>query len=75
MSTTRNWYKTAEAALSITPAEFQAMSYKEKEALAINKSISSQTQQLFFTKEYRDKRLTLQIIAMDTNITPEIQKL
>ena len=70
-----NWYKLAEAALNITPKEFQAMTYKEKVALAKNKSITQETQLLFFTQEYDYKDNILWPLAWNTSITPQTQLL
>ena len=68
-----NWYKLAE--LTVTPREFQAMSYEGKKALAQNTSISPQTQQLFFTEEYPSNISVLQTLAKNRSISPETQKL
>ena len=78
-----NWYKLAEAALNITPQEFNAMHHKYRIALAQNTNLSPQTQQLFFTGEYhgnddRDdeyKRIVLGYLAENKSITPQTQKM
>ena len=73
-----NWYKLAEAEaeeVTVTPDQFQAMTYKEKVALARNTSISPQTQQLFFTEEYYGKKNILLSLAFNISISPEIQTL
>ena len=70
-----NWYKLAEAALNITPKEFQAMSFNDKVALAKNKSITQETQLLFFTQEYDYKYNILWPLADNTSISPELQLL
>ena len=70
-----NWYKLAEAALNITPKEFQAMSFNNKVALAQNRSISPQTQQLFFTEKYWDKNEIIWDLAENTSISPQTQLL
>ena len=70
-----NWYKLAEAALNITPKEFQAMTYEEKKALAKNKSITQETQLLFFTQEYDYKYNILWPLADNTSISPQTQLL
>ena len=57
-----NWYKLAEAALNITPDQFQAMGWEQKWRLARNESISLSTQKMFFTEEYSDKNEVLKIL-------------
>ena len=47
------WYKLAEAALNITPDQFQAMGWEQKWRLARNESISLSTQKMFFTEKYK----------------------
>ena len=70
-----NWYKLAEAALNITPDQFQAMVDEGKKALARNTSLSPQTQLLFFTQEYEGKSNILWALAENTSITPQTQSL
>ena len=71
-----NWYKLAEAAeLTVTPKEFQDMGWEEKQYLVKNTSISSQTQQLFFTEEYENKDDAIWYLASNPNITLETQLL
>ena len=74
-----NWYKLAEAALNITPAEFKAMSFNDKEALASNPRITQETQRLFLKPEYwyqwQYRFLALSNLAYNPSIIPEIQQL
>jgi hypothetical protein len=70
-----NWYKKAEAEITVTPEEFWAMSSKERLVLARNINLSPQTQQLFFTAAYIVKEETLNLLAQNTGISPETQKL
>ena len=70
-----NWYKLAELALNITPDQFQAMSYDEKKALAQNRSITQETQLLFFTQEYDYKYKILWWLAGNPSISPQTQLL
>ena len=70
-----NWYKLAEAALNITPDQFQAMVDEEKKALARNTSLSPQTQLLFFTQEYEGKDWVLWHLAENTNLSPQTQSM
>ena len=70
-----NWYKLAEAALNITPDQFQAMSFNEKLALARNRSISPQTQLLFFTVKYKGNLNVLYQLANNTIISLQTQLL
>jgi hypothetical protein len=71
-----NWYKLAEAEeVTVTHDQFKAMSWSEKLALARNTSISSQTQQLFFTEKYWNKNNAIWWLAENTSITLETQKL
>ena len=71
-----NWYKLAEAEeVTVTRDQFKAMSWSEKLALARNTSISSQTQQLFFTEKYWNKNDAIWWLAENTSITLETQKL
>ena len=68
-----NWYKLAE--LTVTPKEFQTMSFNDKVALAKNKSITQETQRLFLTEEYQHKDHILWPLADNTSISPELQLL
>jgi len=74
-----NWYKMAEAAVTVTPAEFGAMTREEKIVLARNPSISPDTQRLFFTEDYEGKRGDqygiLWRLALNPSIIPEVQRL
>ena len=74
-----NWYKLAEVALNITPQEFKAMSFNDKEALARNTSISPETQRLFLKPEYwyqwQYRFLAFSLLAQNPSIIPEIQQL
>ena len=74
-----NWYKLAEVALNITPAQFKAMSFNDKEALASNTSISPETQRLFLKPEYwyqwQYRFLAFSLLAQNPSIIPEIQQL
>ena len=71
-----NWYKTAtKTAVSFTPAEFVAMTLREKEALARNESITPATQRLFFTESYMGKHYALWNLSQNRSITLETQRL
>ena len=71
-----NWYKLAEAEeVTVTHDQFKAMSWSEKLALAKNKSISPETQQLFFTEKYWNKNYAIWWLAENTSITLETQRL
>ena len=74
-----NWYKLAEVALNITPAQFKAMSFNDKEALASNTSITQETQRLFLKPEYwyqwQYRFLAFSLLAQNPSIIPEIQLL
>ena len=74
-----NWYKLAEVALNITPAQFKAMSFNDKEALASNTSISPETQRLFLKPEYwyqwQYRFLAFSLLAQNPSIIPQIQQL
>ena len=71
-----NWYKTAtKTAVSVTPAEFGAMTREEKVALARKTSLALATQRLFFTEEYRRKEWILEYLAQNPSIHPELQPL
>jgi hypothetical protein len=74
-----NWYKTAEAALSITPQEFKAMSFNDKEALAKNTNITPEAQRLFLKPEYwyqwQYRFLAFSFLAGNPSLIPEIQLL
>ena len=73
-----NWYKLAEAEaeeVTVTSDQFQSMTWREKLALARNTSISSQTQQLFFTEKYWNKNDAIWWLAANTSITLEVQRL
>ena len=71
-----NWYKIAEAEeVTVTHDQFKAMSWSEKLALAKNKSISPETQQLFFTEKYWNKNYAIWWLAENTSITLETQRL
>ena len=71
-----NWYKAAtKTAVSVTPAEFVAMTWDEKITLARNESITPATQRLFFTERYEMKDLFLARLAWNRSITLETQRL
>ena len=71
-----NWYKAAEkAAVAVTPAEFGAMGLGQKRALALNESITPETQRLFFTEPYKMKGDALLYLARNPSVTPEVQRL
>ena len=77
-----NWYKLAEAEaeeVTVTPDQFQAMSFNDKEALARNTSITQETQRLFLKPEYwyqwQYRFLALSNLAHNPSIIPEIQQL
>ena len=74
-----NWYKLAEVALNITPAQFKAMSFNDKEALARNTSITQETQRLFLKPEYwyqwQYRFLAFSFLAGNPSLIPEIQQL
>ena len=71
-----NWYKAAtEAAVSVTSAEFRAMTREKKRVLAWNTSITQETQFLFFTEDYKNKGEVLYYLARNPSITPEVQPL
>ena len=74
-----NWYKLAEVALNITPAQFKAMSFNDKEALASNTSISPETQRLFLKPEYwyqwQYRFLAFSLLAQNPSLIPQIQQL
>ena len=71
-----NWYKAAtEAAVAVTPAEFGVMDLLQKRALALNESITPETQFLFFTEDYKNKGEVLYYLARNPSITPEVQPL
>ena len=71
-----NWYKKAEeTTVTVTSAEFRAMTWKEKMALAGNTSISHQTQQLFFTQKYERKCYVLRALVRNTSISQQTQQL
>ena len=74
-----NWYKLAEVALNITPAQFKAMSFNDKEALASNTSITPETQRLFLKPEYwyqwQYRFLAFSLLAQNPSIIPQIQQL
>ena len=68
-----NWYKIAE--LTVTPKEFQTKHYQELIAIAMNTSITPETQKLFLTEEYDYKQIVLWPLAANPSITPQTQKL
>ena len=71
-----NWYKTAtKTAVSVTPAEFVAMTWREKRVLARNERISPETQRLFFTEPYEMKGEALVSLTRNPSITPATQLL
>jgi len=70
-----NWYKMAEAAVTVTPAEFGAMTREEKIVLARNPSISPDTQRLFFTEDYEWKNQAIKNLAFNEGIAPATQLL
>ena len=70
-----NWYKAAtEAAVSVTSAEFRAMTREKKRVLAWNTSITQETQFLFFTEDYKNKGEVLQHLVHNSVLTPGIEK-
>lgn len=70
-----NWYKLAEVALNITPAEFVDMTRQERIFLARNRSITPETQRLFFTEKYSEKYWPLANLAQNESITQVTQRL
>ena len=71
-----NWYKTAaKTAVSVTPAEFGAMTYEKKKTLARNESITPELQRLFFAEEYEAKGSILMYLSLNPSITPATQLL
>ena len=71
-----NWYKTAETEeYTVTPEEFQVMSYAAKIRLASNNSISPEIQMLFFTINYNDKGDILRTLAQNTGISSQTQSM
>jgi len=71
-----NWYKVAEAAaVAVTSERLGAMDWRERRALAKNRNISQQTQQLFFTEKYPDRSQVLRYLAQNPNISQQIQQL
>ena len=74
-----NWYKLAEVALNITPAQFKAMSFNDKEALAKNTNITPEAQRMFLKPEYwyqwQYRFLAFSFLAGNPSLIPEIQLL
>ena len=71
-----NWYKAAtKTAVSVTPAEFVAMTLREKRVLARNERITPETQRLFFTEPYEMKGEALVSLTRNPSITPATQLL
>ena len=71
-----NWYKAAtKTAVSVTPAEFGAMTLREKRVLARNERITPETQRLFFTEPYEMKGEALVSLTRNPSITPATQLL
>ena len=71
-----NWYKVAtEAAVAVTPAEFRAMTWREKWDLTHSPSLTPEVQLLFFAGEYKRKSEALYNLAWNRSITPEVQRL
>ena len=71
-----NWYKAAiKTAVSVTSAEFGAMTWEEKRTLARNESITPELQRLFFAEEYETKGLILANLSRNPSITPATQLL
>ena len=71
-----NWYKAAtKTAVSVTPAEFVAMTWREKRVLARNERISPELQRLFFAEEYETKGSILMYLSRNPSITPATQLL
>ena len=71
-----NWYKAAtKTAVSVTPAEFGAMTWREKRVLARNESITPELQRLFFTEPYEMKGEALVSLTRNPSITPATQLL
>ena len=71
-----NWYKAAaKTTVAVTPAEFGAMGLLQKRALALNESITPETQRLFFTEPYKMKGDALLYLARNPSVTPEVQRL
>ena len=77
-----NWYKVAEeAAVSVTPERFRAITREERIFLARNERITQETQFLFFTEKYggleKDEAIygALASLARNRNITPATQRL
>ena len=74
-----NWYKLAESAPNITPQEFKAMSFNDKEALAKNTNITPEAQRMFLKPEYwyqwQYRFLAFSFLAGNPSLIPEIQLL
>ena len=72
-----NWYKKAETAVSVTSAEFGAMSLQQKQDLVTptTKHLDQELQLLFFTESYMGKHFALWNLSQNRSITPETQRL